>query len=364
MNQAVATQVREARLPYIKGIEERFNIDRTSWRALVESIYPNATSSESVILALSYCRARNLDPFKRPIHIVPIWDKNQKRMVDTVWPGIAELRMTAHRTNEYAGKTPTAYGPDVTQTFTTAKNESFDVTYPEWAQVTVHRKLGDDIISFAGPRVYWIETYASNKDKTPNAMWRDRPRGQLDKCAEAAALRTAFPEELGSEYTADEAFASNARPAGGILEGERAVASDSTANTQSLDALSASMDDIDPVTGEVSASAKGTAARTAQQPNSPESANHTTPSQANASGAAAVTGEPSERGLPIDTPDDSPAPDAPQIGFERILRDIREAPYGSAAEDVHRKHSDWINLQATDDQKRQLNDAIEAHYAT
>ena len=35
-------------------------------------------------------------------------------------------------------------------------------------------------------------------------MWKKRPRGQLDKAAEAAALRAAFPEELGNDYAAEE----------------------------------------------------------------------------------------------------------------------------------------------------------------
>jgi len=35
-------------------------------------------------------------------------------------------------------------------------------------------------------------------------MWAKRPRGQLEKCAEAAALRRAFPEEIGNEYAAEE----------------------------------------------------------------------------------------------------------------------------------------------------------------
>jgi hypothetical protein len=35
-------------------------------------------------------------------------------------------------------------------------------------------------------------------------MWEKRANGQLEKCAEAAALRRAFPEELGSDYSIDE----------------------------------------------------------------------------------------------------------------------------------------------------------------
>ena len=54
-------------------------------------------------------------------------------------------------------------------------------------------------------KVYWEETYATiGKTDVPNEMWEKRPRGQLDKCVEAAALRKAFPEELGNTYAAEE----------------------------------------------------------------------------------------------------------------------------------------------------------------
>ena len=189
------------RLPYHPLIEERYGIDKSSWKALVEAIFPNATAVESVILALSYCRARKLDPFKKAVHIVPIWDKHRGCMVDTVWPGIGELRTTAFRTTEYAGRDKTEYGPDITR-----KVGSIEITFPEWAQVTVYRIVRGTRVAFAGPQVYWLETYATVKrnDDTPNEMWANRPRGQIDKCAEAAALRAAFPEEIGCDYIPEE----------------------------------------------------------------------------------------------------------------------------------------------------------------
>lgn len=189
------------RLPYHPLMEQRFGVDRASWKALVEAIFPNAQTTESVILALGYCRARKLDPFKRNVHIVPIWSKDLGRMVDTVWPGIGELRTTAFRTGEYAGRDRTQYGPDVTK-----KLGTVDMVFPEWAQVTVYRMLKGQRVAFAGPQVYWEETYATQKrdTDTPNEMWMTRPRGQIDKCAEAAALRAGFPEEIGSDYIPEE----------------------------------------------------------------------------------------------------------------------------------------------------------------
>ena len=55
-------------------------------------------------------------------------------------------------------------------------------------------------------RVFWTEAYATTGrgSDVPNEMWRKRPYGQLEKCTEAAALRKAFPEELGSTYAAEE----------------------------------------------------------------------------------------------------------------------------------------------------------------
>lgn len=219
MSSAVADRPKESfpaisgpRLPYHPAIQERFGIDIASWRALVEAIFPGATSIDSIIMVLSYCRARKLDPFKRVVHIVPIWNKEQRRMVDTVWPGIGELRTTAFRTGEYAGRGETVFGPDVTK-----RLGSIEITFPEWAQCTVYRMVKGQRVSFAGPRVYWQETYATTKrdDDTPNEMWQTRTRGQIDKCAEAAALRAAFPEEIGGDYIPEEV---QHNPKGTIIE--------------------------------------------------------------------------------------------------------------------------------------------------
>lgn len=183
-------------------------VDEFGWNTLKQSIFPGAQDA-SILMAIDYCKARRLDVLKKPVHIVPIWNSKEGKMVDTIWPSISELRTTAMRTGQYAGKDETKFGESVDQSWPPAgkRTEKVEVIYPEWAQVTVYRMVGTQRVAFVGPKVYWQESYAvaSKADDAPNTMWQERPFGQIEKCAEAAALRAAFPEELGNDYSVDEA---------------------------------------------------------------------------------------------------------------------------------------------------------------
>jgi phage recombination protein Bet len=190
------------RLPWHPDFQKRFDVDAVGWRALIDAVWPAAKTSDAVVLALSYCKARRLDPFKRPVHIVPVWSRALGKEIESVWPGIGELRTTAFRTGLYAGRDRPDYGPDKTVDL-----GGVAMTFPEWCQITVYRlDRSGARMAYPGPQVYWLETYATAKRDTiaPNDQWRRRPRGQLEKCAEAAALRAAFPEEIGNDYTDDE----------------------------------------------------------------------------------------------------------------------------------------------------------------
>lgn len=197
------------RLPYHDVIGEKFGVDKTAWKALVEAVFPAAKTPDAIVMALSYCQARKLDPFKRPVHIVPMWSAAEGRMIETVWPGISELRTTAFRTGQYAGKAETEFGPLIEKKFEgenhKKEKKTVNVTFPEWARITVSRMLNGIPCVFTSPKVYWLETYAKwANTEVPNDMWAKRPSGQLEKCAEAAALRCAFPEEIGNDLTAEE----------------------------------------------------------------------------------------------------------------------------------------------------------------
>jgi phage recombination protein Bet len=118
---------------------------------------------------------------------------------DIIMPGIGDYRTDAARTGQYAGLSAAEWGEDVTETL-----DDVTVTYPQWCQVSVFRLIKGGRYEFSSGRVWWKETYATKgKSGAPNAMWLKRPRGQLEKCAEAAALRRAFPE-VGAQPTAEE----------------------------------------------------------------------------------------------------------------------------------------------------------------
>jgi phage recombination protein Bet len=196
-----------------------------SWKVLTDAIWPGARSAESIMLALAYCASRNLDPFKRPVHIVPVYNSALRREVETVWPGISELLTVAARSREFAGVDEPREGPEETRTFEGTDREgkpiSKTITFPLWASVTVYRMVGGVRVAFSAP-VYWLEAYARQtfRSTVPNDMWAKRPHGQLHKCALAAALRLGFPEDVGSDYAAEEMEGREVASGGVIIDQE------------------------------------------------------------------------------------------------------------------------------------------------
>lgn len=168
---------------------------------LQSSLYPGA-SIPSIKMVLGYCRAAGLDPMQKPCHIVPMWDSKAGSMRDVVMPGVGLYRTQAARSGQYAGVTDPEFGPDVTENV-----GGVQITYPQWCRVAVKRALPSGQIVEFSAREFWKENYAvkGGKEKSiaPNAMWQKRPYGQIAKCAEAQALRKAFPE-VGAAPTADE----------------------------------------------------------------------------------------------------------------------------------------------------------------
>ncbi len=185
-------------------------VDRHQWATLQNSLFPGATD-DAIRMVLSYCKARGLDPMKKPCHIVPMKVKlpnGKEQWRDVVFPGIYELRTTAQKTGDYMGQDDTEFGETI---------EMFGQEVPSTAKVTVHRwhdKSGQRVSFSATARFseYCGTKVWDNVEKL-NQRWSKAPFQMLEKCAEAAALRKAFPDELGGEMAAEEMDAASPPPA-------------------------------------------------------------------------------------------------------------------------------------------------------
>lgn len=175
----------------------RRGISEAQWRTAMNNLYPGA-AAESVIMVFDYCAARKLDPLKKPCHIVPMRVKNQNGDYiwrDVVMPGIYEYRTTATRTGQYLGHTIPEYGPIT---------EQAGVMAPEWCSLTVKRWNPEAKLIAEFPVQLLFDEVVATKDGKANQRWAKAPRQMLTKCVEAAALREAFPDELGGTHTVDE----------------------------------------------------------------------------------------------------------------------------------------------------------------
>ncbi len=180
----------------------RRGITEPEWVTLRTSLFPGA-KPESICLVLDYCKARKLDPLKKPCHIVPMQVKtaNGYDWRDVVMPGIYEYRTTANRTGEYLGHSKPVYGPI---------EEYMGVKAPLYCELTVYRWNPKAQQKCEFPvTIFFAEVAATSWDKETrsqkiNSRWTKAPTQMLTKCAEAAALREGFPDELGGEHTVEE----------------------------------------------------------------------------------------------------------------------------------------------------------------
>lgn len=216
----------------------KYDIDEATFLTLQQSIFPGA-KPESIVMAVQYCKARKLDVLQKPVHIVPMpvnkWDQTQNRNVtqwrDVIMPGIYEQRITASRSGGYAGQDAPVFGD-----FIDLKIGGQDVKAPEYCTVTVYRIIEGQRVPFSHTE-WFEEACATKKGGQLNSMWSKRKRGQLAKCAEAGALRKAFPEELGGIMTVEEMQADDSSQGATVVNDIQRVESISKEQAQQLHSL-------------------------------------------------------------------------------------------------------------------------------
>lgn len=167
--------------------------------ALIHRTQMSGASKDDVALFVATCERTGLDPFAR--QIMPSSRNTQRNNVwVTVWTWIVTidgLRKIAVDSGDYEGQEgPFWCGPDGVwhEIWTKA-----DPCYA--AKVLVHRK--GFRVGLSGIAKY--DAYVQKKkDGNPNQVWATLGDHMTAKCAEALALRRAYPNEMAGLYTEDE----------------------------------------------------------------------------------------------------------------------------------------------------------------
>lgn len=151
---------------------------------LIKKTVCKESNDDELQLFLHVSNKCGLDPFSKQIYAI----KRKGSM--TIQTGIDGYRLIAARTSLHAGTDDAVFEIDS------------KTGLPISASVTVYKLMSGNRIPFTATARY--SEYVQQFNGTPSQFWLKMPFGQLAKCAEALALRKAFPQELSGIYTNEE----------------------------------------------------------------------------------------------------------------------------------------------------------------
>ena len=172
--------------------------DGEQLEVITNLIAPGCTPVELALFS-EVCKKTGLDPFSRQIYAI----KRGGKM--TIQTSIDGFRAIAETSGDYAGNDEPIFDGALTLAQHIQKTGSAK-TPPTTATVTVYRIVRDIRCSFSASAAF--EQYAQNN----SPVWKTMPHTMIAKCAEALALRKAFPRGLGGLYTGDEMEQADAQP--------------------------------------------------------------------------------------------------------------------------------------------------------
>lgn len=165
---------------------------------LIKRTVARGATDDELALLLYTAKRLGLDLLTRQMHFSKrrVWNqkKNSYDEVGVIQIGIDGFRAQAERTGKYAGQDPPVY------------EFSDDGRTLVAATVSIYRKDFPRPIAATAYYDEYVQTAFDKKtnERRPNSMWAKMPRMMLAKCAEALALRKAFPQDLSGLYTEEE----------------------------------------------------------------------------------------------------------------------------------------------------------------
>lgn len=168
--------------------------DRDKIELIKRTVAKNATDDQ-LALFLHQAQRTGLDPLARQIHCIMRWNSKDQRHDMSIQTAIDGYRLIADRTGKYAGSDDYLFDEGLTQYQMIQEGRK-----PTTATVTVYKLAGGIRAPFTATAV-WESYYPGDKQ---GFMWRKMPYLMLGKCAEALALRKAFPAELSGVYIREE----------------------------------------------------------------------------------------------------------------------------------------------------------------
>ena len=189
--------IREVVVQNPTGLSE-LTLDRGKIDLLKATIAQGATDDE-LKMFINVCTGMGLSPFLKQVHMVKRWNSKLGREVASIQVGIDGFRSIAENTGAYAGNDDPKMGVEKEVEYQQGqlKNKMF---VPSTATVTVYKIVQGVKCEFTAT-ARWEEFYPGDK---MGFMWKKMPNVMLGKCAEAQALRKAFPKVLGGVYAPEE----------------------------------------------------------------------------------------------------------------------------------------------------------------